>query len=399
MPMNPLLRRVLVPLLIITLPIAAMVAYILYYQKAKLHKPPQAATAVSFGQSDWPFFRGNAAQTGVTIGQLPDKFAVVWTFKTKDEIKSTPVVADGKVYITSTDKTIYCLSLDKGELLWSYPVGTSIEASPLVYDQTVYVGGEDGTLYALNAVSGAAIWTYKASDKITGSVNLRTKSQTETELFFGCYDGRLTCLNAKIGGEKWFYSAQSYINGSPAVAENVAVFGSCDASLYIVPLDDPNAAKTFDSGSYIATSLALSDGKAYFGNFAGQFYCVDIHTAKELWSDKQSREAFFSSPAVNDRYVVVGNRDKKVYCFNANDGTIVWTFAGGTEFDGSPVIVGDDVLIGGNDGKLYRIALSTGQGKIVFDAASPIPSGVAIANSRILIACEDGTVYALGAPN
>jgi outer membrane protein assembly factor BamB len=183
-------------------------------------------------------FRGNPAQTGTSEGQLPIRLSVKWKFTAKDAVKSTPVVKDSKVFVTSSDKNIYCLSLDKGEIIWTYTAGDSIEASALVIDKTVYVGSEDRILYAIDAEQGLPVWTCKTGGKITGSVNYRTVNSS-TELFAGSYDGLLTCLDARTGTKKWSYEAQNYINGSPAIGSGLAIFGSCDATLYMVPLDAP----------------------------------------------------------------------------------------------------------------------------------------------------------------
>jgi hypothetical protein len=45
--MQAIIRRVLIPILIITLPISAMIAYTLYYQKAKRHRTAQRTQNVS----------------------------------------------------------------------------------------------------------------------------------------------------------------------------------------------------------------------------------------------------------------------------------------------------------------------------------------------------------------
>ena len=47
--------------------------------------------------------------------------------------------------------------------LWSFQTGsTNVKSSPAVVNGIVYVGAEDGKLYALNSTTGDQIWTYTA---------------------------------------------------------------------------------------------------------------------------------------------------------------------------------------------------------------------------------------------
>ena len=66
------------------------------------------------GSSDWTIFRGDPGLTGIVDGEVPDAVALAWEFATGDEIKSSPVVVAGIVYIGSTDGFIYAIDLENG---------------------------------------------------------------------------------------------------------------------------------------------------------------------------------------------------------------------------------------------------------------------------------------------
>ena len=101
----------------------------------------------------WPGFRGNQELTGFTNVELPESLELLWTFRTEDKIKSSPVICDGCIYIGSNDGKIYSLT-ENGELNWSYIAETSIEAPPIILDGRVYAGSLEGKLFALDAKSG-----------------------------------------------------------------------------------------------------------------------------------------------------------------------------------------------------------------------------------------------------
>jgi len=63
-------------------------------------------------------------------------------------LKSSPVITNNKVIITSTDGRIYLLDLNTGEKIWSYEIGSSINSTPAVIDNMIIVGATDGKVYA-----------------------------------------------------------------------------------------------------------------------------------------------------------------------------------------------------------------------------------------------------------
>jgi hypothetical protein len=119
----------------------------------------------------WPIFRGDQRLTGVAKGRLPDRMKLLWTFKTDDEIKSSPVIYGLVVFIGSSDGKVYALSLHDGNKIWEYDTGSPVEAPPLLVYDTVFIGTLDGILYALDARKGEPKWTYETGNRIVGSAN------------------------------------------------------------------------------------------------------------------------------------------------------------------------------------------------------------------------------------
>src|SRR5690554_5774989 len=99
--------------------------------------------------ASWPIFRGTQQLTGVTDMELPSQPKLLWVFQSEDNIKSAPVVEQGKIVVGSTDGFVYCIDLN-GKLIWKFNTGNAIEAPALILDGTVYVGNLDGNLFALH---------------------------------------------------------------------------------------------------------------------------------------------------------------------------------------------------------------------------------------------------------
>src|SRR6267378_3132784 len=81
--------------------------------------------------SDWPMFRGDPALQGSAPGSLPEKPALLWTFKTQGHVKSSAAIVNGRVFIGSNDRNLYALEFATGKKLWAFTNSGAIESSPL----------------------------------------------------------------------------------------------------------------------------------------------------------------------------------------------------------------------------------------------------------------------------
>src|ERR1051326_252677 len=98
-------------------------------------------------------FRANPARTGVQQTRGPQTFCKVkWKFKADAEVESSPVIADGVMYVPTYSGSIHALDLNTGKEKRS-PFQDKrrykFSSSPLVAGKTIYFLNQDGCLYAL----------------------------------------------------------------------------------------------------------------------------------------------------------------------------------------------------------------------------------------------------------
>ena len=357
----------------------------------------QAPSPVPSGGGDWPMFHGGRNLRGLASGTLADSPALLWKFKTQAEVKSSPAISEGRVFVGSSDKTVYALGLQTGEKLWAYQTGDSVEAAPCVLEGRVFVGSADNRLYALDAATGELKWTYETEGQILGAANwTRSPDGRAAWILVGSYDNRLHCVEASSGKRIWAYETDNYVNGSPAVDDGRCVFGGCDAMVHVVSVADGSKVSEVDSGSYIAASAAFLNDEVYVGNYENVFLKVDVKAAKIVWKYDKSDAPFFSSPAVGEEFVVFGGRDNLVHCVRRDDGRQVWTFKTLGEVNSSPAICGDKVVVGSDDGRLYMLRLADGKHLWSYEIGQPVTSSPAVAGGLLVVGCDDGFVYAFG---
>jgi len=355
---------------------------------------PGAAPVTAPG---WPSHRGGPGLEGVAPGALALPLAERWSFQAGKGIVPSPVVAGGRLYVGCDDHKLYCLDARSGALVWAHETKDIIEAPALVAGGRVFVGVTDGSFLALDAATGAELWSYQTQDKILGSANLLTLDG-EAYIVVGSYDANVYCLAAADGRLRWTFETANYVNGTPAVEGERIVFGGCDAILHVLDGRTGKELSALELGTdaQVAGSVALLDGRAYFGHYGNAFVCVDLGKNELLWSFPDPRQAFFSSPSVSGGRVVFGGRNKQLHCVDAASGALVWKWGTRRKLDQSPVLIGDAVVIGTADGKLAVLALADGAERWTADLGSELAGSIAVADGWLYSADLDGRVRGFG---
>ena len=341
----------------------------------------------------WNIFRGDRQLSGVAKGALPNKLTLGWKFNAGSDVKSSPVISAGRVYFSSTEGQVYCVSLNDGKKLWSVKLPDSVEASACIVHDIVCIGCADGYIYALAADSGKEKWKFQTEDEILASAN-SFEDQNGTRIIFGSYDSSVYCIDAENGELAWKYETDNYINGTPAISGQLAAVGGCDANIHVINISDGTAVTQIDSGAYIASSATMLDGRVYVGNYDNVFLCADVTSGKILWEYKDAEGPILSSPAVNQNSVVFGAKDKFLYCLEKDSGKEKWKFKALGDFDSSPVICGDRIVVGCEDGRVYMLNINDGSKVWEYETGNAITSSCAIAAGKVVVGCDDGYVYA-----
>jgi hypothetical protein len=176
-------------------------------------------------------------------------------------VRSSPAVADGKVYVGSTvmveyilKHKVYCLNASTGAHVWNYTTGLFVESSPAVADGKVYVGSNDKKVYALNASTGAHVWSYT-----TGSVVFSSPAVAGGKVYVGSYDGKVYAFArapvANAGGPYSGYEGSSItFNASSSTDDGTIVLYEWDWN---------------NDGTYDQNTVSLIINHTWADDFAG----------------------------------------------------------------------------------------------------------------------------------
>lgn len=370
----------------------------------------KSASASSGPVITWPMTRGGPTLSGAVATTLPRDPVIAWTFSVGAQISAEAAITSTGVFIGSGKGTLHCLAPDTGRPLWHFETKDAITAAPAIAAGKVFLSSNDGRLYALDAKTGAEVWKFSSEEKISsgaivikapaGAAGASTASGSPPAdwVLLNGYDGTTRVLNAADGKLVWSYKTDDYINGSPAVVDGrFLVFGGCDAQLHVVNLKDGTLVHKIPTSAQIPASIATFGTMAYCGNYANQAVAFDAVGGKVAWTYEDRALPFFSSPAVNDRLVLIGSRDKHLHAINRQTGESVWKFKTGGRVEGAPILFTDGVVFGSTDGRLYAAAIDTGAELWQLDLGEALVASPAFGDRQIVVGGDKGTVFALRA--
>jgi len=315
-----------------------------------------------------------------------------WVFETGDEVRSSPTIVDGTVFVGSYDNNLYAVDAETGTEEWVFETGDEVRSSPTVVDGTVFVGSADGNLYAVDAETGTEEWVFETGDEVRSSPTV-----VDGILFVGSFDNNLYAVDAETGDEVWAFEANDTIASSPAVADGTVFVGSGfrapvnDTNLYAVNAATGDEEWAFEANNVIISSPTVADGTVFVGSNDWSFYAIDAETGNQEWSFTREPSIFTASPTVSDGTVFIGGSD--LHAFDAETGDEVWTFESVGPVESSPTVVDETIFVGTNN--LHAVDVETGTEEWVFETDNRVHSSPAVVDGIAFVGSSGGNLYAV----
>jgi outer membrane protein assembly factor BamB len=208
---------------------------------------------------------------------------------------SSPALADHLLFATFIAHGSCGSRLRNGELLafspatghirWRKAIGPS-ESSPLVANGLVYVADQSGRVYAFAARSGRLRWSFdKLLWRTVGFGNVySTAAITAGRVYVGSVDGHIYAFSAESGDLLWSFGTGSYVAGHLAEPRPHRLLRPrllCARRGHgLAPLELPPDAPVSGAASVVG-------GIVYFSTFGHRTYALTAgadHVARE-WAD------------------------------------------------------------------------------------------------------------------
>lgn len=329
-------------------------------------------------------FRGDLQHSGVYNAPGLQKFEQVkWKFQTHGRVISSAAIANGTIFVGSTDQNLYAIDLETGNQKWNFATEGPVVSSPAVSDRTVYFGSYDGNFYAIDAASGKLKWKFQTGGE---------------RRFAGKHLHGLQPVEESMPDPWDFYLS------SPAVWDGTVYFGSGDGNVYALDAASGKLKWKFQTGDVVHSSPAIASGTLFIGSWDSYLYALDAGTGKEKWRFKTGDDPVIhnhvgiqSSPVIADGVVYIGCRDSNLYAVDANTGKQKWFFSTkGSWVNNSPVVYRGKVYFGQSlPGLFHAVDAATGALSFSLDTKVPVFSSAAIASGVLYFGTFDGKLTAL----
>lgn len=361
--------------------------------------PPAVAAPPAL--TDWPITRGGPSLQGRVAAAVPKAPVIDWTLQLESPGTAEAAVDDGAILVGDAMGILYCIDFQSRKLRWKMETGDTIQAAPAISNGKVFVGSGDKHFYALDLKTGDKLWSVEGGDKFSSAPAVVTSPDGKKEwVLVNGYDGITRCLRAEDGSIVWTYETSDFVNGTPAVIDGrLIAFGGCDQVIHILNLADGKLVRKIETDAQITNSVATVGTAVYCGNHANQLVAAEADCEKPTWIYQANDFPFFTSPAVDDRNVYIGSRDKSLHAIQRSDGTAAWTFKTGGRVESSPIAFDDGIVFGSSDGRLYAANPADGTELWRLDLGEDLTASPVYAQGRIIITGGDGTLFVISENN
>jgi outer membrane protein assembly factor BamB len=359
---------------------------------------------ISTPAADWPEFRGPTGQGLAGDDKLPQVWTaeknVAWKQSIPGKGWSSPVIVDGKVYLTTavpqvsgtnTDQKLEALCLDasNGKILWETPI--------LVQDgaKAPRIHGKNSHASPTPIVSGKRVYVHFGH---AGTACLTL-------------DGDIIWKNTDLN-----YSPVHGNGGSPVLVDDLLIFSSDGSDKqFIVALESvtgkvkwqterkTTAAKKFSFNTPLV--ITVKDQKQVISAGSDVVCAFDPANGKEIWRVRYEGYSVIPRPVYAKGLVFVSSSyDTPTLLAIRPDGSgdvtdshVAWTTKEGAPKTPSPLVVGDELYMVSDDGKVSCRDAKTGDlhwSKQVRGhfSASPLAAG-----GKIYLQSEEGVGFVLAA--
>jgi outer membrane protein assembly factor BamB len=317
------------------------------------------STNVNLNQYDWPQFQGNESFTRFSTGPAPDTSNVLWKANITG-IQPYLTAFDGLIFV-GTDTSLVAVN-QAGQVAWStvipmnktWPIAYEIDSSHLVVEGS-----------CLDPTTGQILWTSSSF----------------------CADTGIFTSNVYSPEQKMFYvKDNSYI-----IAWN-----------FSDPSKPPTVAWTtyIPGGGITGIGTTYGDGMVFAGSFENQQLALNATTGAIIWDTLTKGPMIFDGAYSDGLFFRGGTDDNTMYCFNAANGQIVWTYTPPSDpqgyFTTGPAIAYGTVYEMNKDGYLY--ALNEKNGALLWKHKGPDngliwPGMPTIADGKIYVTTGQYAAY------
>lgn len=180
---------------------------------------------------------------------------------------------------------VLALNASTGAQLWQYSVPNSpgdldVGAGVDVANGLVYASSKNGSVYALHENDGSLAWTVVINNSNHSDVSAPAYASSTPHgvIYVGGVNNSIDALDATNGSTIWVFKTSGPVYSSPAVANGIVYFSVDSKTTNFYALDASNASILWSSstGGASYSSPIVIDGWLYYGTVQGNLYAFSL---------------------------------------------------------------------------------------------------------------------------
>lgn len=246
-----------------------------------------------------------------------------WRVKIPNGIEASAAVIKDRLFVGASDGNFYSLEASTGKILWTFQTKAENLSAPMLEEGVVYFLAGNNVFYALDAATGKQLWLYSRQD--TSQFSIRGGSQAAYKngnLYVGFSDGSLVALNAGSGAVIWDLQLNRNkrfrdIDATPVIDENQIYVAGYDDKLYSISADKGEVLWRIDGGGY--SSVTLAGDKIFYSTSQGEVWALNKANGDRVWSYKL-KQGIATQVSTYKGSLVFGESQGKLMFLDPNTG-------------------------------------------------------------------------------
>jgi len=266
----------------------------------------------------------NEANTTITWS-FPDKNNTADKDVKLQAVYGDPVISGDRLYFSSYSGGVFALNKADGRPAWRMKdeIQGNLVSGVAVSGDLLAFGTTEGRLYVVNKSdkSPAKGWPAAGIDYSSGI--WATPVIKGDTVYVATMGGEVHALDLANASERWAkpFRASGAVAALSLLTDDALFVPGLNKHVYLLNPADGAVKSDFRADDWVWTLPAFDKDRnlAYFGDFSGKLYALDITTGKEAWSSALDSARIKSAPAIVNNVLVVGDRKPVVHFLDLKD--------------------------------------------------------------------------------
>lgn len=264
-----------------------------------------------------------------------------WRTPINNGVEPSATAIRDRIFVGASDGKFYSLEASTGRIQWSFSTKAENLSEPLLDEGIVYFLAGNNVLYALDAATGQQVWLYSRQDTSQFSIRGGSKPALRNgTLFVGFSDGSMMAFNAKSGAVAWDLQLNRNkrfrdIDASPIIDGDQIFIAGYDDKLYCVSADKGEVLWRIDQGGYSA--VTISGERLYYSTTNGEVLALKKSNGDKIWGYKLN-DGIATQVKLLKGILVFGESQGSLRFLDANTGKVLGSMEPGRGILSTPQI-------------------------------------------------------------